>query len=89
MKMILKAILILLMLFILGCTSDDVGGVGGSGFFDYIDCPLNRPPPPIACTREYNPVCGLQSNGTSRTYTNGCSACADSRVVSYLMGTCP
>ena len=78
-----------LMTVISGCSSDDDGTVGGSGDAIITECPANRPPPPVPCTLEYDPVCGLQADGSSRTYSNGCSACADLKVVSYLRGSCP
>ena len=81
-------ILVLLLLFS-GCSSDDGGTAGGSGSSEITKCPSNRPPPPVPCTLDYNPVCGIQTDGTSRTYSNGCSACADLKVVSYMMGSCP
>ena len=40
------------------------------------------------CTREYNPVCSTLADGSSRTDSTGCTACADSKVVSYIMGEC-
>lgn len=78
-----------LMLLISGCSSDDGGSVGGTGNAEITECPANRPPPPVPCTLEYDPVCGLQTDGSSKTYSNGCSACADLKVVSYLTGSCP
>jgi hypothetical protein len=37
----------------------------------------------------YLPVCGVRIGQTSKTYSNGCSACGDSEVVGYSMGECP
>ena len=45
-------------------------------------------PRPEACTREYVPVCGLLDDGTRQTMANGCEACANDRVVSYLAAEC-
>lgn len=49
-----------------------------------------------ACTREYAPVCGLVSvqcvttpcNPVPETFGNGCSACAQTNVLSYTEGMC-
>lgn len=39
------------------------------------------------CTLEYAPVCGFKSNGTSKTYGNGCGACSD-KVDYWEVGEC-
>lgn len=49
-----------------------------------------------ACTREYQPVCASVAvqcvttpcNPVPETFGNGCSACADPRVLSYTEGSC-
>lgn len=52
-----------------------------------------------ACTREYQPVCAQVDTGVRciqapcpstapQTYGNGCSACADPKVVTYTLGAC-
>ena len=46
-------------------------------------------PRPQMCTQDYVPVCATQSDGTRRTYSNGCMACADASVVSHVPGPCP
>jgi len=47
----------------------------------------------IACTMDYNPVCGrivLNMGKTIyQTFGNGCSACASMKVVGYTPGECP
>ena len=46
-------------------------------------------PRPQMCTQEYQPVCATRSDGTRRTYSNGCMACTDANVVSHVPGPCP
>lgn len=41
-----------------------------------------------ACTLQFDPVCGKYENGTSRTFGNGCGACAENSVTSYTKGEC-
>lgn len=48
-------------------------------------CPEVRPE---ICTMDYNPVCGNLANNEQRTYSNGCTACADTQVVGYTPGEC-
>ena len=43
---------------------------------------------PEVCTREYDPVCGYKSDGTSKTYSNGCSACTEKEIIGYNYGEC-
>jgi len=51
--------------------------------------PMNcTDPRPQLCTMDYRPVCAKKSDGTYRTYANGCGACSDSDVVEYLAGEC-
>ena len=45
-------------------------------------------PRPEVCTMEYAPVCARLESGGFRTYASGCSACADTAVVSYQDGPC-
>lgn len=51
------------------------------------------------CTREYFPVCATRDTGIrcvtapcpsseEKTYSNGCSACADVKVMEYRIGAC-
>ena len=46
-------------------------------------------PRPQMCTMEYDPVCATSYNGNIQTYSNGCMACADKQVRSYVHGACP
>ncbi len=60
-------------------------------------CPEQRPQ---VCTLDFRPVCATRDTGVrcvtapcpsseQKTYANGCSACADSKVLSYTQGACP
>jgi hypothetical protein len=51
-------------------------------------CPFPKPPGPVPCTKEYDPVCGQMSDDLAVTFGNGCEACADPRVISYTSGPC-
>ena len=42
-----------------------------------------------ACTRDYRPVCVTLQDGSEKTYSNGCTACADAKVTAWLEGPCP
>ena len=46
-------------------------------------------PRPEVCPMNYDPVCGQGADGTRRTYSNDCGACADASVVGYRPGACP
>jgi len=50
-----------------------------------ISCSVPRPE---VCTREYKPVCGLDSVNVSKTYSNACTACSDENVVEYTKAKC-
>ncbi|MFC1657558.1 hypothetical protein ACFL2P_03195 [Candidatus Moduliflexota bacterium] len=50
-----------------------------------LKCPEVRPE---MCTMDYNPVCGYLSDGSFHTYSNGCNACSDPKVISYSLGEC-
>jgi len=45
-------------------------------------------PRPEICTMDYQPVCGVQADGTYRIYSNGCSACSDPKVIGHNNGEC-
>ncbi len=46
-------------------------------------------PRPQICTMDFRPACGVRRDGTRKTYSNACSACADSDVESQAAGACP
>lgn len=52
------------------------------------------------CTKQYAPVCATRDTGIrcikapcpsteERTYGNGCTACADEKVIGFIPGACP
>ncbi|MFV2059515.1 MAG: hypothetical protein ACC653_02455 [Gammaproteobacteria bacterium] len=45
-------------------------------------------PRPQICTNEYKPVCATLDDGKQETYATGCTACADTFVVSYQKDVC-
>jgi len=71
--------------------------VSGGGAQQPADKPPPQPPPgvtactnprPQACYMIYRPVCGTRTDGTRRTYSNDCTACADQSVVNHVSGPC-
>ena len=38
---------------------------------------------------DYRPVCATLEDGAIKTYANGCGACADAEVVSWVDNACP
>lgn len=46
-------------------------------------------PRPQACTMDYTPVCATLADDSVKTYSNGCSACADASVKSWVADACP
>ena len=73
------AITTALILLFSGCTSQTINPD---------DMTLCTNPRPEICTMEYNPVCGFMQNNDSGTYASPCTACSDSTVVGYTMGSC-
>ena len=51
----------------------------------FTTCPEPRPQ---MCTREYRPVCAKLEDGSMKTYSNGCTACTDPKVVGYVPDAC-
>lgn len=45
-------------------------------------------PRPVACTREFRPVCAVLDNGQLSSYDNSCTACADEAVSGHYPGAC-
>jgi len=46
-------------------------------------------PRPQMCTRDYRPSCGMLKDGSHKTFSNACGACADPEVVTQAAGACP
>ncbi len=44
---------------------------------------------PEVCTMDYRPVCANLADGSNKTYSNGCGACSDANVNSWVEGECP
>ncbi len=47
-----------------------------------------KDPRPQMCTMDYNPVCGFISPNQIKTFSNGCVACSDSKVLSHTNNVC-
>lgn len=45
-------------------------------------------PRPEVCASIYAPVCATRSDGSKITHSNGCKACADPQVVSFVARAC-
>lgn len=43
---------------------------------------------PGFCPRDYSPVCGFLTNGTSITFANNCTACSFTDLVAFVEGVC-
>ena len=74
--------LLLVMAFLTACTAT------GQPKADVTNSTRCTEPRPEMCTMDYNPVCGHLADGSSKTYSNGCGACSDPKVLSYSQGEC-
>ena len=52
---------------------------------EFTTCPEPRPE---MCTQDYRPVCAKLDDGSMKTYSNGCTACTDPKVVGYYQNAC-
>ena len=79
---------------LLACSQHDRGTTGSRGFA--VEC---KEPRPEMCTQDYRPVCATRDNGMrcvttpcdsteTKTYSNGCMACADPAVYFHHEGAC-
>lgn len=56
-----------------------------SGSDKLVICPEPRPE---MCAMDYRPVCAQLKDDQFKTYSNGCSACSDAKVVGYRQSAC-
>jgi hypothetical protein len=69
--------------FLAACTSV---GKGKAGLMSGItQC---EEPRPRVCTMDYRPVCASLRDGETKTYSNGCNACADADVIAWVENAC-
>ena len=71
------------LVFFAACSTADVSG-------QKEEAPMNqcKDPRPQMCTMDYRPVCGISKDGSKKSYSNGCMACSNLKVVEYYHGTC-
>ena len=80
--------LLTLSLFHLACATvgDEKNEINNElGASDLILC---EEPRPQVCTHEYDPVCATLQDGSTKTFSTGCTSCSDPGVVGYKMGAC-
>ena len=69
-----------------------------STFFFLSACSYNKEKPvaktmcteprPEICTMQYDPVCGIHTDNTTKTYASDCTACSNKDVTGYNAGEC-
>ena len=80
MKMILNVLIVVgFFVNLTACSSNIITPVNNT---------ICKEPRPEICTMNYMPVCGLQNNKEYKTYSNACTACSDSDVISYVENAC-
>ncbi len=62
------------------------GPVEGSGQVETMT--ICQEPRPQICTMDYQPVCAQLEDGIFKTYSNACTACADTLVTGHSEGAC-
>lgn len=89
-------VLLVASLSLAGCQAADSGSTSGPRADLDTECRDSRPE---MCTEQYLPVCGLRETGVRcvtapcpatewRTYSNGCKACSDPKVIGYKADAC-
>lgn len=59
-----------------------------TGNTDETTATVCQEPRPEICTMDYRPVCAKLKSGGYKTYANGCNACSDPNVISYVNKAC-
>ncbi len=94
--MVRTLLLFTLMIGIASCASSKKTDMPTASTAVYRKCPDERAQ---ICTREYMPVCATRDTGVRcvttpcpsselKTYSNGCTACADEKVLGYIANAC-
>jgi hypothetical protein len=73
----------------LTCLSLVACAVGADKLMPAVGATMCEEPRSQACTRDYRPVCASLEDGSEKTYSNGCTACADAKVIVWVEGPCP
>ena len=76
---------LLLTAFMSGCEANNPKITSKNIATELILCPEKRPQ---ICTREYRPVCAQHKDGSFKTYSSECTACANPNVVGYRNDAC-
>ena len=76
-------------LFVVFAVSSAPGFAGADGSGNAGPVTACEEPRPEVCTMDYRPVCGNLADGSVKTYSNGCGACSDANVSSWVEGECP
>ena len=78
-----KVFVVVLVLALSACKKQDIQPVESTEAVN-----LCKDPRPEMCTRDYRPVCAYLSDGSRKEYSNGCTACSDGNVRSWVDGRC-
>ena len=80
-------IILSITLFCTSCSLAEKGQTKKKNINNSIFTKCKNPRPEI-CTMEYKPVCATKRIGEEKTYSTGCTACSDSKVIKYKQGQC-